>query len=104
LSVGGTSAVRKSLLYLTAAVILGIAVTLVPLVTLALIQRDIYVRSQFFSEFGSLERGSFQSNSSQSYVSDFAVLTVSFVIAMVLYLFVRRRVPRDFTRIRFPLY
>ena len=95
---------RKSLLYLTAAVILGIAVTLVPLVTLALIQRDIYVRSQFFSEFGSLERGSFQSSPSQSYVSDFTVLTVSFVIAMVLYLFVRRRVPRDFARIRFTPY
>jgi hypothetical protein len=96
--------VRKSLLYLTAAVILGIAVTLVPLATLALVRRDIYVRSQFFSEFGSLERGSFQLNSSQSYVSDFTVLTVSFVIAMVLYLFVRRRVPRDFARIRFPPY
>jgi hypothetical protein len=96
--------VRKPLLYLTAAVILGMAVTLVPLVTLALVRRDIYVRPQLFSEFGSLERGSFQSNPSQSYVSDFTVLTVSFVIAMVLYLFVRRRVPRDFARIRFPPY
>jgi len=96
--------VRKSLLYLTAAVILGITITLVPLVTLALIQRDIYARSQFLNEFSSLERGSFQSNSSQSYVSAFAVLTVSFVIAMVMYLFVRRGVPRDFTRIRFPPY
>ena len=95
---------RKSLLYLTAAVILGITITLVPLVTLALIQRDIYARSQFLNEFSSLERGSFQSNSSQSYVSAFAVLTVSFVIAMVLYLFVRRRVPRDFARIRFTPY
>ncbi len=95
---------RKSLLYLTAAVILGITITLVPLVTLALIRRDIYMHSQFFSEFGSLERGSFQLKSSQSYVSDFTVLTVSFVIAMVLYLFVRRRVPRDFARIRFPPY
>ena len=95
---------RKSLLYLTAAVILGITITLVPLVTLALIQRDIYARSQFLNEFSSLERGSFQSNSSQSYVSAFAVLTVSFVIAMVMYLFVRRGVPRDFTRIRFPPY
>jgi hypothetical protein len=96
--------VRKSLLYLTAAVILGITITLVPLVTLALVQRDVNVRSQLFSEFGSLERGSFQSSSSQSYVSDFTVLTVSFVIAMVLYLFVRRRIPRDLARIRFPPY
>ena len=95
---------RKPLLYMTAAVILGITITLVPLVTLALVRRDIYVRSQFLNEFGSLERGSFQSNSSQSYVLDFTVLTVSFVIAMVLYLFVRRRVPRDFARIRFPPY
>ena len=95
---------RKSLLYLTAAVILGITITLVPLVTLALVQRDVNVRSQLFSEFGSLERGSFQSSSSQSYVSDFTVLTVSFVIAMVLYLFVRRRIPRDLARIRFPPY
>jgi len=96
--------VRKSLLYLTAAVILGITITLVPLVALALVRQDIYMRSQLFSEFGSLERGSFQSSPSQSYVSDFTVLTVSFVIAMVLYLFVRRRFPRDFARIRFPPY
>lgn len=95
---------RKSLLYLTAAVILGIAVTLVPLVALTLVRRDVYGRSQFFSEFGSLERGSFQLSPSQSCVSDFSVLTVSFVIAMVLYLFVRRKVPRNFARIRFPPY
>ena len=95
---------RKSLLYLTAAVILGITITLVPLVTLALVRQDLYARSQLFSEFGSLERGSFQSSPSQSYISDFTVLTVSFVIAMVFYLFVRHRVPRDFAWIRFTPY
>ncbi len=95
---------RKSLLYLTAAIILGIAITLVPLAALTLVRRDVYERSQFFSDFGSLERSSFPSNSSQSYVSDFTVLAVSFVIAMVLYLFVRRRIPRNFARIRFPPY
>ncbi len=96
---------RKSLLYLTIAIILGIAVTLAPLIAVALIRQDTSGNvPRFLGEFGSLERGSNQFNSPESYASDFTVVVVSFVIAVTLYLFVRRRIPRGFTHVRFPPY
>jgi len=96
---------RKSLLYLTAAIILGIAMTLTPLIAVALVRQDISGNvPRFLGEFGSLERGSYQLNSPESYASDFTVVVVSFVVAVTLYLFVRRRIPRDFTQVRFPPY
>jgi hypothetical protein len=75
---------------------------LTPLFILTLIRQEQYGSTQFFGDFHSLEEAS--SSLNQSYISDFAVLTVSFVIAILLFLFVRRKVPRDFSRPRFPPY
>ncbi|HJW98474.1 MAG TPA: hypothetical protein VJ529_05035 [Candidatus Bathyarchaeia archaeon] len=95
---------RKTLLYLTAAVVLGVLATLTPLFVLTLVHQEQYGSAQLFGGFRSLEEASSPSNQSQSYISDFAVLTVSFVVAILLFLLVRKRVPRDFSRPRFPPY
>lgn len=95
---------RRTLLYLTAAVVLGILATLTPLFVLALVRQEQYGSAQLFGGFRSLEETLSPSNQSQSYILDFAVLTVSFVVAILLFLFVRHRVPRDFSRPRFPPY
>jgi hypothetical protein len=95
---------RRTLLYLIAAVVIGILTTLTPLFVLVMVRQEQYGSVQFFGGFRSLEEASSQLNQSRSYISDFAVLTVSFVIAMFLFLLVRSKVPRDLSRPRFPPY
>jgi hypothetical protein len=95
---------RKSVLYLAGAVILGIVITLTPLIALTFFHQDSEKSMGLLGEFRSLERTSNQLNPSGSYGSDFTVLVVSFVIAMSFYLFIRRRVKRDFSQVRFPPY
>jgi hypothetical protein len=93
---------KKPLLYLAVAVILGIAITLAPLVAITLVQQNQHEPEGFLGGFRSLEETSSSQSSSESYVLNLTIMVVSLVIALSLYMFVRRRVPRDFSRVRFP--
>jgi hypothetical protein len=94
---------KKTLLYIAIAVILGLSLTIVPLITLAEIKTgDTYVMPQSLS--GQLEKleGS-HANMTSSNATDVEVLGVSFVIALVVYVvFKPRRPHRDRSVITLP--
>lgn len=97
---------KKTLLYLSTAVVLGILVTIVPLITVAQIgitgnrQNESYTSSLAHS-LGQLEGQNDLKTSSAN--SDLEFLTVSFVIALVAYILVKYRLPkRDRMQYRFP--
>lgn len=97
---------KKTLLYLLAAVVLGILVTIVPLITVAQIgstgnrQNESYT-SLLRKSLGQLE-GQYDLKTSSGN-SDIEFLTVSFVIALVAYILVKYRMPkRDRMQYRFP--
>jgi hypothetical protein len=98
---------KKSLLYLSIAIILGVSVTLVPLFTLAaLVGGDHGGRASLFVD-GELRgrQGLYDLSTSRSNVSDLVALTVSFVIALAAYLFVKHRMPsREYVWVRIPPY
>jgi predicted secreted protein len=98
---------KKPLLHLTAAVILGILAIIAPLLALAPMERatDIGGVGVFLGEGLRHLEGSntYGVNAPYPYFSDFAVLAISFVIAMVVYLYVRHRIPRiDAPWVRIP--
>jgi hypothetical protein len=95
---------NKTLLYLWAAAILGIMVTIVPLITLIGIgdrnQDEFYTKS--LGEGLKRLDGSSSSNTPRSDNSDLAVLAISLAIALAVYTVVRRRIPRDYTEFGIP--
>ena len=93
---------RKSLLFLAVAVILGIAITLAPIFAVALVSQNQQGYQGPLGEFRYLEKASFSQDSSESYALDLTIMVVSLVTALSLYMFVRRRVPRDIRQVRFP--
>jgi hypothetical protein len=90
---------KKSLLYLTAALILGILAIIAPLLVLVPLEKESFNDgvSLFLGEgLRRLEGPYTYGVSTQNpYSSDLTVLTISFIIAMVVYLFVRHRIPRQ---------
>jgi len=88
---------KKTLLYLLVAAILGILITVVPLVTVA--QTGIGGNKQNPSQAKSLGEGLKQldgensSNSSQINSSDLTALAISFIIALLAYTLVGHRAP-----------
>jgi hypothetical protein len=89
---------NKSLLYVTAALLLGILAIITPLLALAPFEkRNQGGVSLFLGEGLRGLEGPYASGLStpNSYSSDLTVLTISFVIAMIVYLLVRRRIPRQ---------
>jgi hypothetical protein len=91
---------RKTLLYLLAAAILGILVTVVPLIVVA--QTGIGGNKQNPLQAKSLNEGLKQldggngSNSSQISSSDLTALAISFIIALLAYTLVGHKAPRRF--------
>lgn len=98
--------VKRLLIYLASAVVLGILVTVIPLITFGELRHESFVPTspwvnqnirglEGYSNLGAQNSDSF----------GFTILAVSFVVAMVVYLFVRHRVPRhDLPWARFPVY
>jgi hypothetical protein len=82
---------RKSLLYLSAALILGILIIITPLLALAPFVKEnpTHFVALFFGE-----SYTHAVNAPNPYYSDLTILTISFVIAMIVYLFVRHRIHR----------
>jgi hypothetical protein len=99
---------KKSLLYLAAAVILGVSVTLVPLFTLAALvgpDHNGHAVSLFLDGELRGRQGLYDLDTSRSDTSDLVALTVSFVIALAAYLFVKHRMPnREYVWVRIPPY
>lgn len=97
---------NKTLLYLWTAAILGILVTIVPLITITQIGVGDRNQSELYTQSlgQSLKRldGSYSSNTPRSDNLDLAVLAISLAIALAVYTVVRRRIPRDYTRLGIP--
>ena len=97
---------KKTRLYLTIAVILGVTVTLVPWISIAetqsLDQAGFFLYDKEF--FGVRQpQAYYDLASSGSPTSDFAVIIVSFVIALVAYLYAKHRMPtRPYIWVRIP--
>lgn len=99
---------KKTLLYLTIAIVLGVIVTLVPWISIAetqsLDQAGFFLYDQKF--FGVRQPQAYYDLApSGSPTSGFAVIIVSFVIALVAYLYVKHRMPtRPHIWVRIPPY
>ena len=94
---------KKTLLYLTAAVILGLLMILVPLVTLAQTKPDTqYMLPESLSRSLRDLEGTRQ-ESTLPPGSDIEILAVSFVFALIAYLLYKRRRPHiDYGLFRVP--
>ena len=97
---------KRLLVYLASAVVLGILVMVAPLITFAEFRHEGFTATSPWvrTNLRGLE-GYDNLATPNSDVPGFTVLTVSFVIAMIAYLLVRRRIPRtDLPWVRIPPY
>ncbi len=87
------AALRKALIYSVFAVLLGLLVVLVPLVTLAEIgAQDHHKPNELFSE--RLEQLDGRTPDNRSSTSDVESLALSFIIVLAAFVFLRRRKPQ----------
>jgi hypothetical protein len=87
------AALRKALIYSVFAVLLGLLLVLVPLVTLAGIgAQDHYKPNELFSE--RLEQLDGRTPDNRSSTSDVESLALSFIIVLAAFVFLRRRKPQ----------
>lgn len=86
---------KRLIIYLASAVVLGVLAMVVPLITFAEFRHEGFTATSPWirSNLRGLE-GYDNLAAPNSDVPGFTVLTVSFVIAMIAYLLVRRRIPR----------
>jgi hypothetical protein len=102
----GNREVKRLLIYLATAVVLGFLAIMAPLITFAAFRHEELTATSPWlrANFRGLE-GYDNLATSNADVPGFTVLTVSFVIAMIAYLLVRRRIPKhDIPWIRIPPY
>ncbi len=97
---------KRLLIYLASAIVLGVMAMVVPLLTFAEFRHEEFTTTfpWIRANFRGLE-GYDSLTAPNSDVPGFTVVTVSFVIAMIVYLLVRRKIPRhDFPWVRIPPY
>ena len=97
---------KRLLIYLASAVVLGVLAMVAPLITFAEFRYEGFTATSPWirAYLGGLE-GYSNLAPANSDVPGFTVLTVSFVVAMIVYLLVRRRIPRhDLPWVRIPPY
>jgi branched-subunit amino acid ABC-type transport system permease component len=94
---------RKTLLYTAVAVVLGLSMTLIPLVTLAELKpENHYAMPHSFSRALEGLEGA-HVNVQTSSTEDVEVLAVSFAVAFAVYVLFKRRRPRqEYAWFRFP--
>jgi hypothetical protein len=87
--------VKRLIIYIASAVVLGVLVMVAPLITFGELRHEGFmVTSPWIrSSLRGLE-GYDNLASSNSDVPGFTVVTIGFVVAMIAYLLVRRRIPR----------
>jgi len=85
---------KKILVYLAVAVVLGLFLTLVPLITIAEIrvENDKAMPQSFWEGLEKLE-GTHFLDASQYSDADLEIFAISFVIALVVYVLFKRRTP-----------
>jgi hypothetical protein len=105
-SKAGMLEVKRLLIYVASAVVLGILMMVIPLITFAEVSHETFAPTSLWlnQNIRGLEGySSLSEPNSDSF--GFTVLVVSFVVSMVVYLFVRHRVPRtDLPWARYPVY
>jgi hypothetical protein len=94
---------KKIILYLVAAILAGLSTMLIPLIAGA----EIYARSSYvlMPEYASVhlkQTGEGYDLSSERYSINVEVFAVSFGIALVAFLLVRRKTPHDYRWTRMP--
>jgi hypothetical protein len=98
--------VKRLSIYLVSAVALGVLAMMIPLVTFAEFRHEEFAPTSPWirANLRGLE-GYDNLATSNSDVPGFTILSVSFVIAMIVYLLVRRRIPRhELPWVRIPPY
>ena len=85
---------KKILLYSAAAVVLGLLLMLVPLITLAKIRPNHYhaMRNSLSEKLETLD-GTYDFGGSKYSAADVKVFAISFVVALVAYMLFKRRRP-----------
>lgn len=106
LSKAGMLEVKRLLIYVVSAVLLGILVTVIPLITFAEVKHESFIpTSPWLNENIRGLEGYSSLGTPNSDSFGFTILIVSFAVAMVVYFFVRHRVPRhDLPWARYPVY
>jgi hypothetical protein len=94
---------RKIILYFAAAILAGLAITLIPLIASA----EINVRSDYILMPEYLTQHPWQAEedydlSSTRYSINTEIFVISFAIALVAFLWVRRKTPHDYSWMRMP--
>ena len=92
-----TGTLKKILLYSAVAVVLGLLLTLVPLITLAEFRPENHY-SVFYSlseKMGEIEKPTYDRDTSAFSAYNLDILAISFVIALVVYVLFKRRIPHD---------
>jgi hypothetical protein len=87
------TALKKILTYSLMAIILGLSLTLVPLATIKAENGYSAVQQSFQDRLETLD-GTHDSGATTYSASDVEIFAISFVIALVLYLLVKSRMPR----------
>lgn len=93
----GTNTMKKTILYLPAAALLGILITIVPLITITQTsqgQNEAY--PQLLGKGLKKLDGNYGANNTMTNDSTLTVLAISLVVALAVYTVVRRRIPRQF--------
>lgn len=92
---------RKTMVYSVAAIILGLALTLLPWVTFA----QIRVPEEAYTYTFSSDYDIYNTEKQKEQISDIEALAISFFIAITAYIVIRRKWPhRTYRRMGDPLY
>jgi len=94
---------KRIIIYFAAAVLAGLSLTLIPLIT----SGEINVRSNYLliPEYVAEHLSQTEENSDLNatrYPINVGIFVISFIIALVAFLLVRRKIPHDYKRIRMP--
>jgi hypothetical protein len=95
---------KKTLLYILAAVILGLSLTFVPLITTAEVKTNsnYLLMPEYHSSQLQESGGVYRLVSAKYAPADLEIFVISFVMALVAYLWVRQKMPHNEIWFRFP--
>jgi hypothetical protein len=87
--------VKKGIIYTLIAAVLGLALVLIPLITIRVENENDGDFSRLFPEqLQPAEVGSYNTDAASSWHNELSFLAISFALALTVFLVVRRRVPQ----------